>query len=277
MAQSNLLLLTFTLLMFLFLSKLLPVFIYPLGLSCVLLVITLILLWRKRSRLALIPVMLTLMILFVSSSTTIGDGLVKSLEFQHIPQAALPKADAIVVLGGATDSATPPRSWIELKEEGDRVIHAAKLYREGKAPKLILSGGRIDWRPSPRSEAEDMAELLEMMGVPRSAMLLEPTSLNTRENAVNTKQIMDAQGIRQILLVTSAMHMPRSLLIFKKLGINAIPAQTDYTAAHLDSESLKTLEAVTLDLLPDADQLRRTTRALKEYIGIFIYWLRGWV
>lgn len=263
--------------MFLFLSKLLPVFIYPLGLSCVLLVITLILLWRKRSRLALIPVTLTLIILFVSSSTTIGDGLVRSLEFQHIPQAALPKADAIVVLGGATESSIPPRPWIELKEEGDRVLHAAKLYREGKAPKLILSGGRVDWRPSPRSEAEDMAELLETMGVPRSAILLEPTSLNTRENAVNTKQIMDAQGIRQILLVTSAMHMPRSLLIFKKLGINAIPAQTDYTAVHIDPESLKTLEAVTLDLLPDAEQIRRTTRALKEYIGIFIYWLRGWV
>jgi uncharacterized SAM-binding protein YcdF (DUF218 family) len=263
--------------MFFFLSKLLPVFLYPVGLSCVLLIVTLILLWRKRSRLALIPVTLTLIILLISSSTLLTDGFVRSLEFQHVPQTPLPKADAIVVLGGATESPTSPRPWVELREEGDRVLYAAKLYREGKAPKLILSGGRVDWRPSPGSEAADMATLLETMGVPRSAMLLEPNSLNTRENAVYTKQIMEAQGIRKILLVTSAMHMPRSLLIFKKLGIDAIPAQTDYTAIHLDPASLNTAEAVVLDFLPDAEQLRRTTRTLKEYVGIFVYWLRGWI
>lgn len=203
--------------------------------------------------------------------------MVKSLEFQHIPQGELPQVDAIVVLGGATESGIPPRPWIELREEGDRVLYGGKLYRDGKAPRLILSGGRVDWRPSSSSEAEDMATLLETMGVPRSAMLLEPNSLNTRENAVNTKQILDTQGIRSILLVTSAMHMPRSLLIFKKLGIDAIPAPTDFTALQLDQAAQGSTEAFILDTLPDADQLRRTTRAIKEYVGIFVYWLRGWI
>jgi uncharacterized SAM-binding protein YcdF (DUF218 family) len=259
--------------MFLFLSKLLPIFLYPVGLSCVLLTIAIVLLWRKRSpwgalsasRLALIPVTLTLILLFVTSSTTLSDWIVKSLEFQTISQGTLPKADAIVVLGGATESAIPPRPWIELREEGDRVLYGGKLYRDGKAPRIILSGGRVDWRPSSASEADDMA------------MILDPDSLNTRENAVNTKKIMEAQGIRQILLVTSAMHMPRSLLIFKKLGINAIPAPTDYTVLQLDQAAQGTTAALILDSLPDADQLRRTSRALKEYVGIFVYWLRGWI
>jgi uncharacterized SAM-binding protein YcdF (DUF218 family) len=262
--------------MFLFFSKLLPIFLYPLGFSCVLLTIAIVLILKKRSRLALIPLVLTLSLLFLSGSAGLSNAFVKSLEFQNIPQGELPKAEAIVVLGGATESAVPPRPWIEVSDAGDRVLYAAKLYREGKAPKLILSGGRVDWRPGSTPESEDMAVLLETMGVPRSAMLQDPTSLNTRENGVNVKKIMDAQGLGQVLLVTSAMHMPRSLLIFKKLGINAIPAPTDYTALTLDQASENSTEAAILDALPDADQLRRTTRALKEYIGIFIYRLRGW-
>ncbi|BAU12450.1 hypothetical protein LEP3755_29790 [Leptolyngbya sp. NIES-3755] len=262
--------------MFLFLSKLLPIFIYPLGLSCVLLILTFVLILRKRSRLALIPITLTFLILALSSSAWVSNAIVQSLEFQYITQGEIPTADAIVVLGGATESALPPRPWIELREEGDRVLYAGKLYRDKKAPRLILSGGRVDWRPSSTSEAEDMAIVLEMMGVPRSAMLLESRSLNTRENAVYTQEIMQAQKIQKILLVTSAMHMPRSMLIFKKLGIDAIPAPTDYITSFADQGARSSLEATILDTLPDADQMRRTTRALKEYIGILVYRLRGW-
>lgn len=263
-------------LMFLFLSKLLPLFIYPLGLSCLLLLLTVVLILKKRSRLALIPVTLTFLILLLSSSPWVSHAIVKSLEFQYITQGELPTADAIVVLGGSTSAALPPRPWIEIQGEGDRVLYAAKLYREKKAPRLILSGGRVDWRWNNGSEAEDMAILLEPMGVPRSAMLLEPRSLNTRENAVNTLEIMKANKIEKILLVTSAMHMPRSMLIFKNLGIDAIPAPTDYTSVQDNPATHSSLEATILDVLPDAEEIRRTTRVLKEYVGILIYRLRGW-
>ena len=261
--------------MFLFVSKLLPLLFYPLGLSCLLLIVAVLLLW-KSPRLAAIPIVMVLLILALGSNTRVSDGLARSLEFQNLP-AELPKTDAIVVLGGCTESAVAPRPWVEIREEGDRVLYAAKLYRDGKAPRLILSGGRIDWRRSGSSESEDMAVLLEPMGVPRSAMLQDPSSLNTRENAVNVKQIMEAQGIRRVLLVTSAMHMPRSLMIFRKLGMDAIAAPTDFTSTQSDPQQVNTTEANILDALPDADQLRRTTRALKEYVGIAVYWLRGWV
>ncbi len=260
--------------MFLFSSKLLPLLLYPLGLSCLLLIVAFLLLW-KRPRLAAIPIGMVLLILVLSSNAGVSDRLARSLEFQNLP-AELPKTDAIVVLGGCTESALLPRPWVEIKEEGDRVLYAAKLYRDGKAPRLILSGGRVEWRISGNPESEDMAILLEPMGVPRSAMLQDPYSLNTRENAVNVKQIMEAQGIRRVLLVTSAMHMPRSLMIFRKLGVEAIAAPTDFTVTLSDPQA-KTTEAHILDALPDADQLRRTTRALKEYVGIAVYWLRGWI
>lgn len=263
--------------MFLFVSKLLPLFFYPLGISCLLLIGALILMWR-RPRSAAVSIALALLILFLSSSVSISDGLVRSLEFQNIPGSELPNADAIVVLGGSTESALPPRPWVEIREEGDRVLYAAKLYRDGKAPKVILSGGRIIWNREGASESQDMATLIETMSVPPSAILQDPSSLNTRENAVNVKQIMDAQGIRQVLLVTSAMHMPRSLRIFRKLGVNAIAAPTDFTAIHLNPNVKDhSPEAALLNALPDAEQLRRTTRALKEYVGILVYWLRGWI
>ncbi len=264
--------------MFLFLSKLLPLFLYPLGLACLLLLLALgLMLWR-RSRLAMIPVGLSLVILMLSSNGWVSIMLLKSLEFQQLPSGELPKADAIVVLGGATKPAFAPRPWVEVSEEGDRVLYGAKLYREGKAPRVILSGGRVDWFGKASPESADMAILMEPMGVPPSAVLQDSTSLNTRENAVNVKKIMDENGIRRILLVTSAMHMPRSLRIFQKLGIDAIPAPTDFLVSDRDLEALQASpQSWMLSFLPESEQLRNITRALKEYFGMVIYWLRGWI
>lgn len=262
--------------MFLFLSKLLPLFFYPLGFTCLLLLVSLGLLW-KRPRLAAIPIALALVVILISSSGLVSGNLVQSLEFQNLPTGELPQAEAIVVLGGCTKPQVPPRPWVEVTEEGDRVVYAAKLYREGKAPRVILSGGRVDWWGGGPPESGDMAQLITTMGVPASAILQDPTSLNTRENAVNVKKIMEAQRIHRILLVTSAMHMPRSLLIFKKLGIEAIPAPADFiTSQPTVQETQAGTEATLLSLLPDADRLRHTTRAIKEYFGIWVYRLRGW-
>jgi len=265
--------------MFLFLSKLLPLFLYPLGLICILSLIALVLLWRRKSRLATIPVTLILVVVLISSNAWVSDWLVRSLEFQNLPPADLPKADAIVVLGGCTKPKIPPRPWVDVADEADRVLHAANLYKAGKAPKIILSGGRVDWEGNnPVPESEDMAMILRAMGVPEAALIQEPTSRNTRENAVNVKQIVQSQKIGRMLLVTSALHMPRSLRIFQKLGMDVIAAPTDYwIVENVRNEYQASPQAMTLSLLPEAERLRLTTRALKEYVGIVVYWLRGWV
>jgi uncharacterized SAM-binding protein YcdF (DUF218 family) len=263
--------------MSLFLSKLLPLFFYPLGLTCVLMLVASVMLW-KRPRLATIPIGLGLVILLSTGNGWVSDWLVRSLEFQNLPLKEIPKADAIVVLGGCVNPASPPRPWVEVSDEGDRVLYGAKLYREGKAPRIILSGGRIEWQGGGPPESGDMAEIVEAMGVPKTAILQDPTSRNTRENAVNVKQIMDSQGIKRILLVTSAMHMPRSLQIFKKLGIELIAAPTDFISTQQNIQEMNsTIEGKVLNALPDAERLRHTTRALKEYVGIGFYWLRGWI
>jgi uncharacterized SAM-binding protein YcdF (DUF218 family) len=263
--------------MFLFLSKLLPLFLYPLGLACLLMVVALVMWWR-RSRWVPIPISLALMVLLLASNSWIANSLVKSLEWQQIPTKAFPSADAIVILGGATKSTFPPRPGVDLSEQGDRVLYGAQLYREGKAPVVIASGGRISWRGGGPSESADMAKILKTMGVPASAILQDPTSLNTYENAVNVKKIIKEQGIRRVLLVTSAMHMPRSLRIFQRQGIEAIPAPTDFLVSQQELEEPNSSpQATVLSLVPDADRLEMTTRALKEYVGSLVYRLRGWL
>jgi uncharacterized SAM-binding protein YcdF (DUF218 family) len=263
--------------MFLFLSKLLPLFLYPLGLACVLLVVALVMSWR-RSRWVPLPVVLALIVLLLGSNSWVANSLVRSLEWQHIPVGKLPTADAIVLLGGATKSAFPPRPAVDLSEEGDRVLYAAQLYREGKAPVVIASGGRIDWRGGGLAESSDMADILVSLGVPNSAILQDSKSLNTYQNAVNVRQIIQERGIRRVLLVTSAMHMPRSLRIFQRQGIEAIPAPTDFLITQQEiNEPSSSPQATLLNLVPDADRLQNTTRALKEYIGTVVYHLRGWL
>jgi uncharacterized SAM-binding protein YcdF (DUF218 family) len=266
-----------TSLMFLFLSKLLPLFIYPLGLACLLLFLSLILLWQ-RPRLAAVCITFALVVLVLGGNGRIATGLVRSLEWQHLPTAELPTAEAIVVLGGGVRPESPPRPWVDLAEAGDRVLYGARLYQAGKAPILILSGGRIEWKGGGPPESADMAKLAEAMGVPSSAIVQDPTSLNTYENAVNVRKILAERQINRVLLVTSAMHMPRSLLIFQKQGIEAIAAPTDFLVTEQDlREPESSPQAVILNSIPDADYLQQLTRALKEYVGTVVYRLRGWL
>ncbi len=263
----------------LFLSKLLPLFIYPIGFSCLLMVIAILLILKRRSRRALIPIGLALGILLISSSGWFSTWLVRSLEQQYFspsfPATGAQPLPAIVLLGGATGSQLAPRPWVDITDQGDRIFHAANLYRQGRAPLIIPTGGRIAWRGPGDSEASDMAQILQTLGVPESAIVLEPEALNTYENAVNVQAILKERKIKQFFLVTSASHMPRSMMIFRKLGMEPTAAPTDYTRTDLESR-ITGFQDFILSLLPDAEFLRDTNRAIKEYIGIWVYRLKGW-
>jgi uncharacterized SAM-binding protein YcdF (DUF218 family) len=122
-----------------------------------------------------------------------------------------------------------------------------------------------------------MASLAEIMGVPKSAILQDPNSLNTHQNAVEVRKILESKGIKgSVLLVTSAMHTPRSLLVFQRQGIKVIAAPTDFLVTENPIED-SSLEANLLNLLPNAYSLQQSTKALKEYIGLVVYRLRGWI
>jgi uncharacterized SAM-binding protein YcdF (DUF218 family) len=251
--------------MFIYLSKILPPLLYPLGLACLLIIAALII---RNHRWRTGVMLLVLGLLLLASNRWTALGLARSLEWRYLPQGELPHADAIVVLGGGTFSALYPRQTVEVGNAGDRVIYAALLYHEGKADHLLLTGGRLDWVSAGDSPAEDMAILLEMLGVPRQAMWLEPDSRNTYENASNSREILEEKGVKRIILVTSAAHMPRS-----------VAAPTDFTITQEGWDNLKAsgVAGHLLALLPSVDNLALTTHMLKEYFGIWIYRLNGWL
>jgi uncharacterized SAM-binding protein YcdF (DUF218 family) len=212
-------------------TKILPLFVYPLGLVLMLLILALVGMCLKRKiwrRISIAAIALAIVILALGSSYSFASNLVRSLEWQYVdrsltPQSPLqlaenlPNADAIVVLGGCTRPQIYPRPITEVAEAGDRVLYGAKLWQMGKAPLIVFTGGRADWLgDGGNPESEDMAAIARDLGVPEANMLQESESFNTRENAVNVAEILQPQGITNILLVTSALHMPRSMAIFKK-------------------------------------------------------------
>ena len=265
--------------MFVFLSKLLPIFIYPLGLACILMFITI--LRRQQPRWQRGMIGLALLLLWLGSSRWVAAVLVRSLEWRYLPPEEVPSAEVIVVLGGGTKSADYPRTTVEVNEAGDRTLYAAWLYHQGIADHLLLTGGNVfaDTLAPDSPEAEDMQAIMNMLNVPEEAVWLETKSRNTYENAIYSRPLLEAQGIDTILLVTSAIHMPRSVALFEKQGFTVIPLPTDFLVTERSWREITSLTAINQlgNVLPAVENLQKTTWALKEYLGLFIYRLRGWL
>ena len=264
--------------MFTFLSKFLPLFIYPLGLGCLILFISL-LLWKKR-RFSFWIVLSALVILFLGGNKYIAFSLAKSLEWRYLPAAQVQHADVIVVLGGATEPALDPRPEVELNAAADRLVHGAALYRQGVADRVLLSGGDIDFLSlSSDSPASDMESVMEMLGVPGEAMLLQGKSQNTYEDALYSCQMIKDKGYNSVVLVTSAIHMPRAVGVFEKQGCPVIPSPADFTVTKAAWNNLwhADWQEVLINLVPSYSNLSLTTKSLKEYIGWLTYHLQGWL
>jgi uncharacterized SAM-binding protein YcdF (DUF218 family) len=264
--------------MFIFLSKFLPLFVYPVGLTFIFLVFAFV--YRQKPKRVKTFLIAALLVLWLGGNRWASKSLVRSLEWQYLPPDEIPHADVIVVLGGGTGPATYPRTLVELNGSADRLVYASWLYHQGAAPKLLLTGGYIPWMGERESSpAEDMAKILEMLDVPQTTIWLETQSLNTYENAIYSREILDREGIDRIILVTSAFHMPRSVPLFEMQGFEVIPAPTDYTITQQGWDELWEFNLTTqvFNLIPSAGNLDNTTWALKEYIGILVYTLRGWL
>ncbi|MDG4550522.1 MAG: YdcF family protein [Candidatus Contendobacter sp.] len=254
----------------LLLTKVLSQLAYPLSTALLLAVGAGVLLWRGRRRSGGWLLALALGWLWLWSTPAFSDWVRATLEQRHPPVllAQLPAADAIVVLGGVTEAAAPPlRPDPNLSAAIDRIWYAARLYRAGKAPSVLVSGGNLPWSDG-APESSVMAELLEEWGVPAAAIVQESASRTTRENRDRSLPILRARGVRRILLVTSALHMPRALALFQATELEVMPAPTDF-------ETRFPGNAHPLRWLPDAQALADGSRAFKEYLGRWVDRLAG--
>ena len=187
--------------------------------------------------------------------------------YPHLSPEQSPTADAIVVLGGNTATAAPTGSCL-MKRQG----RGADRHRRPALPgrpraQVLLSGGALE---GDVSEARGMAHAIRQQGVPETALILENSSRTTYENAAMTEDQLKARGIGKILLVTSALHMPRAMAAFAKRGVVAIAAPAPPQIVPPTDGSLSLW-------VPDQRTFDASRSIIKEYAGLFVYWLRGWV
>lgn len=244
------------------LSKIAAILVSPLGAAIFLGLLGLLLMLFRRRAVAALICCLALLWLSVWSLPVSHQWLYQKMTADYPPTAMemLPQAQAIVVLGGGVHAPNAVRPWPDMNGAADRLWHAAAMYRAGKSRLIVLSGG-VTSHTGVVSEAAAMSAVLRDLGVPQEIMLLEEESLNTRGNAEKVREVLDGLGIERILLVTSALHMARAELEFKRQGFAVIAAPADYSIEPLTGWQ---------NYLPSTAALDGNASAFKELLGRYV-------
>ncbi len=235
--------------------------------SWLLLLLVVLLSWRRRwARKFLLA---TLCAIVVLHSGIVGRTLRYPLESRYTPvidPAQAEPYDAIVVLTGGS---IPAGGLIPFPTIDVAMFHrldeALRLYRIRRKP-IVVSGGHVNPFTPAANENQIARDYLIRWGVPPNDVLGEDRSRDTFESAVEVQKLLKQKGWRRYLLVTSAMHMPRSMLVFSARAPEPIPAPGDF--------SLGAFELTPLDLLPSLGAARAIAESLHEYIGLANYYWR---
>jgi uncharacterized SAM-binding protein YcdF (DUF218 family) len=250
---------------FLFLSKTLDLLLSPLVWALLLLAAALLL--RRRGRLAWALVGLAGAVLVAFSADRVADRLIAHAESRATRTFRPGETyDAVIVLAGMVEGASRQDGGrLGLASEGDRIVRAFELLREGRARYALLSGGFVDPRPGEPSEAEVLAEMLRTWGIEPERIAVEGRSRNTRENAVESARIVAERGWKRLLLVTSAAHMPRALGCFRQAGLRPDTLPVDYRVGLRWG-----------GVMPRAKALSQSTDAIRELAGRLVYRVMGY-
>jgi uncharacterized SAM-binding protein YcdF (DUF218 family) len=184
---------------------------------------------------------------FVINHTAVVDWLVAPLSMTDTPGYA----DAIVVLGaGVVVGCVPNQNAVQ------RVLLSARLWKEGRAPFILFTGGTGDSCPV----ATAMARLAGELGIPESNIRIELGSRTTRENGERSADLLRRMGVRTTLVVTDAPHMRRAAGTFERLGFAVERASVPiYVYAGL------------------GDNVWLLRAGAREFTALVYYRIRGWV
>ena len=240
--------------------KILPLIVSPLFIILGLIILGLIIGSKKTSFIGLI-------ILVVCSLPIISHRLIAYLEhnYQLKNISKVEKADAIVVLSGMVRAIQTNDSLsYEFNESVDRIFAGIDLFKENKAPSLILTRGKVPWSIG-IPEGEYLRDVAIKFGVPRKNILLTENVQNTDQEAKSVKKILTIDAPK-VVLVTSAFHMPRAQKIFEAAGIHVVPFPVDFRNA--------ANKLTFMHFIPSARSLEDTSYFVKEMIGRTYYNLK---
>ena len=249
--------------------KFIAAWLLPPGVFTLLAAIISFKLWQKRSSAALRLGSTLLTVLLYLSSTLIGAKLL-ALPLEGRYQQSDPRqAQVIVVLGGGSVGQTPDGA-----EQGNvsatgaaRLLTAARLAQGYQLP-VLISGGQVF--SDGVSEAQLSGRILRQLGLPEERIIREEQARTTQENARYTAQLCAERGYSSVLLVTSALHMQRSVQFFERYlgsqGIKILPYPCDYTLNPHNSFNVRWL-------VPQTEAFNITCNAVHEYVGLLGAWV----
>ncbi|MDI3548500.1 MAG: hypothetical protein PWR10_2152 [Halanaerobiales bacterium] len=249
------------------LEKIIASFISPPGLFILLwLIITIYLMARARSFLIKFLAFFTLLLMFLTfSGLGIKIFLIRLEDTYQDQTGSFTRSYPIVILGGGINYGFG-RGEAELNSITlQRLVKGYRLFNK-LGGSIIFTGG-IGVGQQEISEAEIAAEWLREMGVPEDKIVRESRARSTYENGLYVKEWLDNHNYHgRVYLVTSAVHLPRAMMVFYKQGIKAIPVPAGYLSSHRLSW---------LDYLPNRAALNANLAAIHEWAGILWYKFRG--
>ena len=241
-----------------YLLKNIAAFLLPPGIFIFAFFVMSAMLWRKNRRCAKVLAGITL-VFYLLSTAYIGNYLVGSLESRYTVPDTI-DGDVIIMLGGGATVGTP-----DIDGEGNlsgsaanRLLTAARLEHQLNVP-IIVSGGKV-FSDSGR-EAFVAKRMLEGIGIAEDKIIVEEHSLNTRQNAQLIHEIMQENGYKKPILVTSAFHIERSIMNFTKEGIEVTPVPADYLASGNNDVYLN-------KFVPSSGALQNSCIFFHEWLGM---------
>ncbi|WP_375407809.1 YdcF family protein [uncultured Methylobacterium sp.] len=215
-------------------------------------------------------VFLSLAGLAVAGLTPLSSWIALPLEdrFPAFVDEGAPIAGIIVLGGGVETGLSMARGQMLANDAGERHTAMADLARRYPGSRLVFSGGSGSIAGETTSEAEVIGRYADVLGLPRTRLIQEDRSRNTRENAAFTADKIQPKAGERWLLVTSAWHMPRSMGCFRKAGFDVVAYPVDYrTGGPRDAARFNSFASTGLLLLD---------LVAKEWVGLVAYKLAGY-
>ncbi len=212
-------------------------------------------------------------LLTVIACTPLPSCLLANLESQtpKVQLDQIPTVDAILYLGGGVEPSFTEPTGFQLKSGADRLSTALTLAAQGKAPLLIIGGAGYLHEGQMVSEADAVSTHLKAHVPLKSEIHSLGVCSDTHDEALKVAALMKQRGFKKALLVTSASHMPRTLSVFRKVGVEVIPVPCNYLS------SMNQLGDFNWFHLPGYHGFEIFKIWSHEVIGHWVYYWRGWI
>ncbi|TLG78940.1 YdcF family protein [Methylocystis sp. B8] len=216
--------------MFFTVSKIFELFLAPVHLFIFLAIVGAILLFTRWKTWGRAFSAVSALALLLMAFGPLGGFLAAPLEARFPPPPDnMPPPDGVIVLGGAIDERlSADRGRPTLIDAAERLTAPIALKRKYPNARLIFTGGSAALLGSPYSEADAVQRFWRQVGLDQNDILYERRSRNTYENAIFTRDLLHPKPGERWLIVTSAMHMPRAVGVFRKAGFDVIAYPVDY-------------------------------------------------